>query len=543
MRVSNCILSLAAAAAAQAKLVIHNWDITYLTTSRGLDQAPKRGITVNGQFPLPVVEAEIGDMLILNVHNSLDVPTSLHAHGIFQRGTNYYDGPSMITECSIAPGTNFTYEIPLKQSGTYWIHGHTSEHNFDGLRTPLIIHDPEERYDYNDEYLFTLEDWSPWTMKQSLDFLLTPRQTGLPLDPPLHGLVNGFNGNLTKPIRFEPGKTYRIRLVPMLSFPAMEFSIDDHDLILYEIDGARTKPKTLKTIRMSPGERSSVLVKAKDSKDKNYSYHVSMVTPRLPAIPGSLPSIFNGTVEYDPRAPLVPTTEVPSEEFDEITVESLEYLPALKVDRSLFMNSTLGYTPAAVTYDTFDLIEFRAPKVPTMLSALTMGEMAKNPLIYGPQTNTEVFNLNEVIEVVVFSTSSAPHMFHLHGHMFQVIERGLVNDVNGTSRRTVPSRGFSPLLRDTVFVSPFTYVVIRFRADNPGAWLFHCHLDWHTPNLRSVFVSAPDVMQRTLKVPQSVLDQCRIQGIPTSGNVVGRHNYSIDGAPILPDLLPSPPPL
>lgn len=23
------------------------------------------------------------------------------------------------------------------------------------------------------------------------------------------------------------------------------------------------------------------------------------------------------------------------------------------------------------------------------------------------------------------------------------------------------------------------YAVLRFRADNPGVWLFHCHIMWH----------------------------------------------------------------
>ncbi|ORX66576.1 hypothetical protein DL89DRAFT_270114 [Linderina pennispora] len=495
MSLINCILLFAAAV--QAKRVVHNWDITYLNTSRGLDQAPKRGITVNGKFPLPIVEAEVGDLLVLNVHNSLDVPTSLHAHGIYQHGTNYYDGVGMFTECSIAPGSNFTYEIPLKQSGTHWIHGHTAEQNFDGLRTPLIIRDPRERWDYDDEYLFVLEDWSPWTMQQSMDFLLKPNLAGLPLNPPPHGLINGVNGTLTKPIKFEPGKTYRIRLLPMTSFPNLEFVIDDHDLILYEIDGVRTKPKTLKTIRVTPGQRASVLVKAKRSRSNNYSYHVTMNSPGTPVLAGALPFTFNGTVEYDPKAPLAPTTVIPSEEFDELTAESLDYLPALQTDRSLFMNATWGFTPDVVLYDTFDYVEFRAPKVPTLFSALTMGDKAKNPLVYGPQTNARVLKYNEVIEIVLF---------------------------------TMASRLFAA---DTVFLGPFQYVVIRFRADNPGVWLFHCHMDWHSPNLRSVFVSAPDVMQRTLRVPQS--------GIPTSGNVVGRNDYNIDGAPILPALLASPP--
>ncbi|KAJ1960444.1 ferroxidase fet3, partial [Dipsacomyces acuminosporus] len=140
MRIHNSLLSLASFVA--AKDVVHNWDITYVTSNRGLDQAPKRGIGINGQFPLPVVEATLGDTLVLNIHNSLDQPTSLHSHGLLQKTTNYYDGASMTTECSTAPGANFTYRIPLQQAGSYWIHSHTNDQNFDGLRTPLIVHDP-----------------------------------------------------------------------------------------------------------------------------------------------------------------------------------------------------------------------------------------------------------------------------------------------------------------------------------------------------------------------------------------------------------------
>jgi len=34
-------------------------------------------------------------------------------------------------------------------------------------------------------------------------------------------------------------------------------------------------------------------------------------------------------------------------------------------------------------------------------------------------------------------------------------------------------------LKDTV-VMPFGgYVVVRFRADNPGDWMVHCHTDYH----------------------------------------------------------------
>lgn len=47
---------------------------------------------------IPPVEVTIGDTLVMNVHNSLNEPTSLHAHGQFQNGTNYMDGPVMVTQ-------------------------------------------------------------------------------------------------------------------------------------------------------------------------------------------------------------------------------------------------------------------------------------------------------------------------------------------------------------------------------------------------------------------------------------------------------------
>jgi FtsP/CotA-like multicopper oxidase with cupredoxin domain len=36
-----------------------------------------------------------------------------------------------------------------------------------------------------------------------------------------------------------------------------------------------------------------------------------------------------------------------------------------------------------------------------------------------------------------------------------------------------------PVRRDTWMITPLGYTVIRFVADNPGVWFFHCHMDWH----------------------------------------------------------------
>lgn len=41
---------------------------------------------------------DYGDTLVMNVHNQLNEPTSLHPHGQFQNGTNYMDGPIGVTQ-------------------------------------------------------------------------------------------------------------------------------------------------------------------------------------------------------------------------------------------------------------------------------------------------------------------------------------------------------------------------------------------------------------------------------------------------------------
>ena len=69
------------------------WNITY-TTANPDGQFERRVIGVNGKWPPPPIELEYGDRLVLKVNNQLgDVVTGLHTHGLYQNGTNYYDGP------------------------------------------------------------------------------------------------------------------------------------------------------------------------------------------------------------------------------------------------------------------------------------------------------------------------------------------------------------------------------------------------------------------------------------------------------------------
>jgi iron transport multicopper oxidase len=76
-------------------------------------------------------------------------------------------------------------------------------------------------------------------------------------------------------------------------------------------------------------------------------------------------------------------------------------------------------------------------------------------------------------------------------------------------------------------VPPQGYFVVRFVADNPGVWFFHCHIDWHLmQGLAMAFVEAPLQIQERVSIPQQQYDVCKAAGIPTQGNAAGNtENY------------------
>ncbi|KAG4220106.1 hypothetical protein PC116_g31415, partial [Phytophthora cactorum] len=108
----------------------------------------------------------------------------------------------------------------------------------------------------------------------------------------------------------------------------------------------------------------------------------------------------------------------------------------------------------------------------------------------------------------------------------------------------------TPMRRDTLVLFPTGYIVLRFRADNPGVWLFHCHIEWHVasglrPRLTphptvATFVEAPLDLQKTLTLPKDHLDACAADNIPTTGNAAANTADFLDltGEPRPPNPLP-----
>lgn len=148
-----------------------------------------------------------------------------------------------------------------------------------------------------------------------------------------------------------------------------------------------------------------------------------------------------------------------------------------------------------------------------------------NETLYG-QVNAFTVKYNDVVELIVNNHDEAIHPFHLHGHQFQVVD-GPGRDAgdwpgNDNNANQVPPK------RDTVSTMPKSHTVIRFRANNPGVYLFHCHVEFHVAmGLTATLVEAPEKLQG-IAIPQGHLDNCNAQNIPTSGNAAGNLNDPLD---------------
>ncbi|KAJ1743267.1 ferroxidase fet3 [Coemansia sp. RSA 989] len=512
-----------------------SWDVSFQNVSRD-GFSMHLATVVNGKLPIPPVYVDQGDTLHLHVQNSLPHPLSIHAHGLFQRNTTYYDGTGMITECGIPPGHSFTYKIhTTDQTGMFWLHGHHEFELPDGLRVPFIVR-KKSLWEVDEDILITLEDWLQMEFMEKTRLIDQMPSKLLDHNYP-SVLINGINGNLTQPIRFVPGKRYRLRVISMSSTYWFRFRIPGHLMRIVEADGIDSKPAAVEGLDMCPGQRYSVLVDALDTAKYNYNINVTFFANFVERAPNVNPRYYHIPLEYRESAPVkqYPIKEDHqvkwSSEFDLQPQDKQEILEP--IDRQIVLGEKEYGPEVGLPFYAFGNYAFNhSIQVPALMTALSMGDLAMDPRVYGPQANAQVVRHMENVELVLNNTNARDHSFHLHGHVFQVVELGCaVQDRRLCSSRTRRSLKW-PMRRDTVTLPMHHYIKVRFKADNPGTFMGQCHQEQHLyKGLAFVLVEAPDVLQKTLKVPQAILDHCRILGRKTQGNAAGNWGFNMTGLP------------
>ncbi|CAL4893926.1 unnamed protein product [Urochloa decumbens] len=531
-------------------------------------------VTVNGQYPGPTLFAREGDHIEVNVVNSSPYNVSLHWHGVRQLLSGWADGPSYITQCPIQPGGSYVYRYQIVgQRGTLWWHAHISWLRAT-LYGPIVILPPAGvpyPFPAPDEEVPVM--FGEWWRNDTEAVIAQALQTGGGPNISDAYTINGLPGPLynytcgssaaaaqeTFTLKVRPGKTYMLRLINAALNDELFFSVANHTLTVVDVDALYVKPFAVDTLVIAPGQTSNVLLGAKPDALPGARYYME-ARPYTNTQGTFDNTTVAGILEYGYEDPSVSSTNLPisAPTLPQIndtsfvanytarlrSLASADYPAAVPqaVDRRFFFTVGLGTHPCAVNGTcqgpngsrfaaSVNNVSFVLPTT-ALLQAHFSGrsngvyttDFPAAPLVPfnytgTPPNGTNVMNGTKVValpfgatvELVLQDTSilgAESHPLHLHGFNFYVVGQGFGNfdPVNDPAKFNL----VDPVERNTVGVPAGGWVAIRFRADNPGVWFMHCHLEVHMSwGLKMAWlVQDGSLPNQKLPPPPSDLPQC-----------------------------------
>ncbi|EIM84093.1 laccase [Stereum hirsutum FP-91666 SS1] len=508
MRPSTTLSFILTYAVSQSLAVkVHRLDLPIVNEVLQPDGYPRETVVANGTFPGPLIKGNKGDNFQINVINQLndtdglDVYTTIHWHGINQYRTNPYDGAAFVTQCPIVPKHSFLYNFTVQQNqpGTFWYHSHFSNQYCDGLRGPLVIYDPEDPYlnlyDYDNETtVITLGDWYHYRSND-------PNKP--PVPNPDSTLINGvgrYSGGPQVPlavVNVEQGKRYRLRLVSISCDSSFDFSIDGHQFTIIEADGNNVEPLLVDSLTIYAAQRYSIVLNASQNVDNYWIRAGPDIGFQLGTYEGGLNSAilrYIGAPDVEPNT----NQTVSLLALNETDLHAREDPRAPGnpwpggADRTIALAVALNANQTGANFSV-NGVTYENPDVPVLLQILSRAHRAQDLLPHG---SIYPVNRGETVEIVLPGVEGAGtnHPVHLHGHSFSVVRSAGSYEYNYEN----------PVRRDVVRLGQFQNdtTVIRFKADNPGPWFIHCHIDWHlTAGFAAVM--AEDVEGTPLKDPTS----------------------------------------
>ncbi|CCH46068.1 putative secreted protein [Wickerhamomyces ciferrii] len=531
------LTSLVLSSVVSAATHTYNWTTGY--DDRDLDGSGEktRIITCNGEFPWPNIEINKGDTVNIYLTNGFDdnKNTSMHFHGLFQHGSSQMDGPEMVTQCPIGPGQTFLYNFTVPdQVGSYWYHSHTGGQYMDGMRGLFIIHDEDYPYkqgeDYDEELSLSFTEYY-----HSTTYELMPKFLSLYNPTGAEPIPQNFLMNNTRNLTWEvqPDTTYLLRLINIGGFTSYWFFIEDHEFDVIEVDGIPVERNTTDMLYITVAQRYTVLLKTKKDTSKNFAIMQLVDTGMLDIQPDDLIVNATHTLSYNKD----------NEEVDEAFVDSLEddaflddfYLTPInktelygEPDIEISVDVVMDNLKNGINYAFFNNLTYTAPKVPILVSVLGAGDDATNAAIYGSNTHSFVLDKDDIVQIVVNNQDTGKHPFHLHGHAFQVVDRDHYSGPEDSDEPKAYDEDDHaefpqyPMMRDTVYVRENSNMVLRFKADNPGVWFFHCHIEWHLEQgLALVLIEDPKGIQEdpNQQLTESHKAVCADLNIATNANV------------------------
>ncbi|KAK6231308.1 hypothetical protein SCA6_001381 [Theobroma cacao] len=376
--------------------------------------------------------------------------------------------------------------------------------------------------------------------------------------------INGWPGDLYPcsqnqmyKLKVEEGKTYLLRIINAALNNQLFYKIANHKMTVVAIDACYTKPYVTDVVVAAPGQTLDVLLTADQPVGSYYmaarayasaaglefdntttrgvvvyDHAPSSATPLMPALPAfndtptahkfysNITSLMGGphwdpvprTVDYKMFVTIGLAVDVcPANTTCQGPINGTK-LSASMNNESFVLPTSLSMLQAFF-FNVGGVYTTDFPAKPPIQFDYTNASVNNNlPLLFAPKgTKVTKLKFNSTVEIIFQNTAIIGvenHPMHLHGFDFHVLAQGFGNYNPAKDRKKL--NFINPQMRNTIGVPVGGWAVIRFRANNPGVWLLHCHLDVHLPlGLATAFVvengPTPDT---TLPPPPADLPQC-----------------------------------
>jgi FtsP/CotA-like multicopper oxidase with cupredoxin domain len=412
--------------------------------------------TYTGTVPAKEIRLRKGQTLRAEVTNSLPQDTSVHWHGLAI--PNAMDGVPVLTQTAIAPGGSFRYEFVVPDAGTYYLHSHVGTQLDRGMYGPLIIEDPADGADYDDELVVVLDDWIDGTGTNPDEVAANLKKTGMKpmagggpmLSPTMplgddggdvtypYFLINGRTTKDPQVVDYPAGQRVRLRVINAGADTAFRVAVPGTELNVTHTDGYPVVAWRTESVILGMGERVDAIVTVGSS------------VPVVAAAEGKDGyAVLNLRVDQKPSG-----------------VDVAQFVTTVRAGMPL-NTSTLAPAPDVT-------LPQRSPDttVDLRLAGPVNGyTWPINGKLYDPPRNGIALAPGKRVRLRFVSESMMFHPMHLHGHTFEVVGRA------GSGPR-----------KDTVLVPPKQTVEVDFDTDNPGRWIVHCHNDYHLDGGMATFV-------------------------------------------------------
>jgi FtsP/CotA-like multicopper oxidase with cupredoxin domain len=464
----------------------YNWDVTEVPNWVAPDGTVKEyAQLVAGKYPGPVLEADWGDYIEVTINNKLKYNgTSFHWHGIRQLKNNINDGANGVTECPIPPGSSKTYKFRAEQYGSSWYHSHYTAQYANGVIGSIVINGPASaNYDI-DLGAYPIHDLYADTADKIVSNVLAGNRPPNSVNLLFNGKnvnANGTKGEYSK-LTFTPGKKHRIRLINPSGEHHYQISIVNHNLTVISTDLVPVKPLVTDNIFLGVGQRVDVIVQANKTPG-NYWMNATMYASNAC---GASANAFPAAIMHYSNAPNALPTDKGVLPVDSLCMDRHDFEPIVK--RTV---PTRDFTPSRdnllditlvppTTSQPFLLWNVNASSIRVQWDKPVLDYVLRGETNYPRSENLIMVNKRDAWTYwVIQNNSPLEHPMHLHGHDSYVLGASARNAGAFTAADIPSLKTDNPVRRDVAMVPRGGWLVLAFKSDNPGNWLFHCHIAWH----------------------------------------------------------------